>query len=244
MLESGQLVDSMGKRCSFRNAVLVLTTSPTTAPLPAGLAPAAASSAGSSSGGSDGGSSGGTTVVQVPEGHVHPEAYASGDSGRHGGGGHSAHSAAAQALQPGCGDSAQQGAVGAGAGAAAPVHPLRYVPAELLSRLDAAVSMQPLSAADMRRVLELQLAECCAALEQQGVRLTVDDAAAEWLATHGCSPVSGAARLQPLLREQLLLPAAEALLEARLASGRRASEPLAVAAGVAPDGCGLRLWAG
>ncbi|EFN53395.1 hypothetical protein CHLNCDRAFT_6558, partial [Chlorella variabilis] len=94
----------------------------------------------------------------------------------------------------------------------AAVHPLRHLPSELLSRLDCQVSMAPLSPADMLRVVELQLAECQAALGQQGIGLRVEPDARRWLAARGLSPASGARRLQSLLREQLLLPVAEALL--------------------------------
>lgn len=237
VLESGQLTDSMGKRCSFRNSVLVLTTSPTTAALPAGWAVVAAEVGGEADASSSSSGGDGMTVVGVPEGHFHLDAS---DSGRPSGNWHSAHSAAALALE----DEATRSTKRPGQ-LTAPVHPMRYVPAELLSRLDAAVSMQRLSAADMRRVLELQLADCSAALGQQGIQLTVEDAAAAWLATHGLSPVSGAQRLQPLLREQLLLPVAEALLEARLAAGAQpAPLALAITAGLALGGSGLHVRVG
>ena len=264
VLESGQLQDGMGKRCDFRNALLVLATSPTAAPLPEGWAdaPQAAAPAPAESGpgsvaagpaagpGERGGGAGeasGTIGVSVPEAHVHPEAYASGDSSSSGGGSvHSAHSAAAQCLQPDAG--------GSRLGAApqqqqqqqqqqAAVHPLRHLPSELLSRLDCQVSMAPLSPADMLRVVELQLAECQAALGQQGIGLRVEPDARRWLAARGLSPASGARRLQSLLREQLLLPVAEALLGE--SAGRRAGSmpvtPTAATARVAPDGSRLDI---
>ena len=244
VLETGQLVDSMGKRCDFRNAILVLTTSPTNAPLPTLAGPGSSSGGGGSSGGD-----GDPTVVSVLEGHVHPEAYAA-DASRPST--HTGHSAAALCLQPEEGSGGSSGAGGAGGQQAhrqarqaqqQAVHPLRYVPAELLARLDAALSMQPLSAADARRVVELQLADIQAALVQQGVQLRVDAAAQEWLAAQGLSPVSGAQRLRPLLREHLLLPVADTLLQRRLerqagagGAGADGAEPLAATATLAADG--------
>lgn len=237
MLESGQLQDSMGKRCDFRNAVLVLTTSPTAAPLPAGLAgsvlaggrpqqqsplqhageqPDATLSA------SDAWQQGPTSVV-LPEAHVHPEAYAGDAIGAAGGSTHSAHSAAAQCLQP---EEAPRTA-------RQPVHPLQHLPAELLSRLDAVVSMQPLGRADMERVLGLQLDEAQVALRRQGVELQVDAAARAWLAQRGHSPLSGAQRLQALLREHLLLPIAEAVLQRRLEEQQAAQQERTVVSGEA-----------
>jgi hypothetical protein len=249
-LDSGHLQDSMGKRCDFRNAVLVLTTSPTNAPLPpswaatqaaaaaVGPAPAADGSIGSISGS---GSNGGDTVL-APEGHIHPEAFAGGDSSKSGSGSHNAHSAAAQSLEP-------DAVAGPSAGQQQQrqqqaVHPLRQLPAELLSRLDVALSMQPLGPADMVRVVEMQLAEFGAALAAQGIQLQVDPAAQHWLAAHGMSPVSGAQRLQSLLREQLLLPVADALLRARVGEAEGAAGAgalLAVTARLAADGVGLTV---
>ncbi|PRW59843.1 ATP-dependent chaperone [Chlorella sorokiniana] len=269
VLETGQLVDSMGKRCSFRNTILVLTTSPTTAPLPslADGSPSggnsSSSSGGSSSGssGDDGGSSsssssastgsrrgtsGDPDVVSVLEGHMHPEVFA-GDASR--GSTHSGHSAAALCLQPE--EASSTASAAAGAQPAAPAqqaqqvqHPLRYVPAELLARLDAALSMQPLSTADMRQVLELQLAGIQADLEQQGVLLQVAAPAQQWLAARGLSPASGAQRLRPLLREQLLLPVADVLLQRRLAQRQQEGNeaaPLVVHVAVAADGSQLEV---
>ncbi len=260
MLETGQLVDSMGKRCDFRNAILVLTTSPTSAPLPSlaedGTSGSASSGGASSLGGgginrgsregSD--SSGDPSVVSILEGHVHPEVYA-GDASR--GSAHSGHSAAALCLQP---EEEGSGAGGGSAQQAAPAqqahqaaHPLRYVPAELLARLDAALSMQPLSANDMQRVLQLQLAGIQADLEQQGVQLQVAPPAQQWLAARGLSPASGAQRLRPLLREQLLLPVADVLLQRRLAQRQQGggdAAPLVVQAAVAPDSSGLEVKLG
>ena len=246
MLETGQLVDSMGKRCDFRNAILVLTTSPTTAPLPS-LADGGPHGSSSSSGGGGGSSSAGNSdpdVVSVLEGHVHPEVYA-GDTSR--GSAHSGHSAAALCLQPEEGSSGGQQAAPTQQASPAQqaqqaAHPLRYVPAELLARLDAALSMQPLSPADMQKVLELQLAGIRADLQQQGVQVQVTAAAQQWLAARGLSPASGAQRLRPLLREQLLLPVADVLLQQRLA--QRQAEggnavPLVVSVAVADDGSRL-----
>lgn len=249
----------MGKRCDFRNTILVLTTSPTSAVLPSlaggslddgslvggGSAPSSSPSGGSSSSSASGSSGGGDPdVVRVLEGHVHPEVFA-GDAGRSSS--HSGHSAAALCLQP---EEGSGGVGAAGAQQAAPTrqaqqaqHPLRYVPAELLARLDAALSMQPLSAADMQRVLELQLAEVQADLEQQGVRLQVAEPAQRWLAARGLSPVSGAQRLRPLLREQLLLPVADALLQRRMQQQGGGAAPLVLNVAVAADGSQLGVSA-
>ncbi|KAL4435856.1 hypothetical protein ABPG77_000618 [Micractinium sp. CCAP 211/92] len=211
VLESGQLQDSMGKRCDFKNAIIVLTTSPTAAPLPGG--PPGVPPGGEHQpqqaqqplGGGSAGQQEATTVLR-PEAHVHPEAYASDSNSTAGSGTHSAHGAAAQCLQVEERPPA----------ARRPAHPLRHLPAELLSRLDAVVGMQQLSGADMERVVDLQLAEMQGMLQQQGIVLQVDAAARAWLAERGRSPVSGARRLQALLREQLLLPIADAVLQRRL----------------------------
>ncbi len=68
----------------------------------------------------------------------------------------------------------------------------------------------------MERVVDLQLAEMQGMLQQQGIVLQVNAAARAWLAERGRSPVSGARRLQALLREQLLLAIADAVLQRRL----------------------------
>lgn len=197
----------MGRRCDFRNALLVLCTIPTAAPMPAGwgAASAAAEPPQGMAPALEGGHRDGSTVVAASE-HIHPEAFASGEAG----GGSTAHAAAAQCLQH------DGGAARDHAGAPAH-HPLLLLPSELLARLDSVVSMARLSPADALRVVELQLEECGRALEQQGVRLQVEPAAQRWLAERSVSPAAGARRLQPLLRQQLLLPVAEALLRQRLA---------------------------
>ena len=248
-LDSGHLQDSMGKRCDFRNAVLVLTTSPTNAPLPPSWAATQAAAAAAEAtgpvpgaGGSSGSGTNGGDTVLAPEGHIQPEAFAGGDSSKSGSGSHNAHSAAAQSLEPdaSAGPSAGQQQQRHQQGA----HPLRQLPAELLSRLDVVLSMQSLGPTDMRRVAEMQLAEFGAALAAQGIQLQVDPAAQHWLAAHGLSPVSGAQWLQSLLREQLLLPVADALLLARVgeAEGEAgAGALLAVTAHLAADGVGLTV---
>jgi hypothetical protein len=229
VLESGELRDAMGRRCDFRNALLLLTTSPTGQPLPGSLAgggpclAAAAASPGHSSGE-----------------HVHAEASATSGSSS----ASSHHSAAAQGLQQeaehgrvgGSGSSSRGSAGGAGVNPA--VHPARLLPGELLSRLDSVVSMQPLSQADMRQIVELQLADVQAALQQQGITLSMHSAACDWLAKHGASVEAGARRLQPVLREQLLLPAAECLL-ANQAGGTAAGAETQLGVHVAADGSKL-----
>ena len=251
VLETGQLVDSMGKRCNFRNTILVLTTSPTTAPLPSLADGGPHGSSSSSIGGGGGSSSAGSSdpdVVSVLEGHVHPEVYA-GDASR--GSTHGGHSAAALCLQPEEGSGRGQQAVPTQQAVPAQqaqqaAHPLRYVPAELLARLDAALSMQPLSLAEMQQVLELQLAGIQADLSQEGLQVQVTAAAQQWLAARGLSPASGAQRLRPLLREQLLLPVADVLLQQRLAQRQAEggnAAPLVVSVAVADDGSRLEVSA-
>lgn len=236
----------MGKRCDFRNTLMVLTTSPTTVPLPPGWGsyegpPATAFSPASRARDEEVTAGRGrdtaitTTTTVVPEQHIHPEAAASGwDSGSSSSSA-GAHGAAAQCLSPEAANRPNA------SGTSAAVHPLRYLPSELLSRLDAVVSMQPLSAADALRVVQLQLAECHEALQQQSVSLVVSPDAQRWLAERDLSSASGARRLQPLLREQLLLPIASALLRHRLEGGLATGMPAVATASVASDGSRLHV---
>ncbi|MFZ9270764.1 MAG: ATP-dependent Clp protease ATP-binding subunit [Prochlorococcaceae cyanobacterium] len=88
---------------------------------------------------------------------------------------------------------------------------------EFLNRIDEVIRFRPLAAADLQRIVRLQLAELAALLAEQRLVLEVDDAVVQALAEQGYEPEYGARPLRRVLRRALENPLATALLEERFA---------------------------
>ena len=91
---------------------------------------------------------------------------------------------------------------------------------EFLNRIDEVIRFRPLAAADLQRIVRLQLAELAALLAEQQLVLEVDDAVVQSLAEQGYEPEYGARPLRRVLRRALENPLATALLEERFAQAR------------------------
>jgi ATP-dependent Clp protease ATP-binding subunit ClpA len=84
---------------------------------------------------------------------------------------------------------------------------------EFLNRIDEVIRFRPLAAADLQRIVRLQLAELSSLLAEQRLELRVDEAVVDRLATQGYEPEYGARPLRRLLRRQIENPLATELLE-------------------------------
>jgi ATP-dependent Clp protease ATP-binding subunit ClpB len=84
---------------------------------------------------------------------------------------------------------------------------------EFLNRIDEVIRFRPLAKEDLRRIVRLQLRELAALLEEQQLRLEVDDAVVSALAERGYEPEYGARPLRRLMRRWIENPLATELLE-------------------------------
>ena len=90
----------------------------------------------------------------------------------------------------------------------------------------------PLEVADLVKIVRLQLADLSVLLQEQGLRLQVEDAVAEAIAHRGHEPEYGARPLRRVLRRELENPLATQLLEERFSGAR------GVRVGLRTDGSG------
>ncbi|MFM1813275.1 MAG: hypothetical protein RLZZ336_2213, partial [Cyanobacteriota bacterium] len=86
---------------------------------------------------------------------------------------------------------------------------------EFLNRIDEVIRFRPLAAADLERIVRLQLVELAALLAEQQLGLEVDPAVVAELARQGYEPEYGARPLRRVLRRLIENPLATALLEER-----------------------------
>ena len=91
---------------------------------------------------------------------------------------------------------------------------------EFLNRIDEVIRFRPLAAADLERIVRLQLAELAALLAEQQLGLEVDEAVVQALARQGYEPEYGARPLRRVLRRAIENPMATALLEERFDQAR------------------------
>ena len=91
---------------------------------------------------------------------------------------------------------------------------------EFLNRIDEVIRFRPLAAADLQRIVRLQLAELAALLAEQHLVLEVDEGVVQALAAQGYEPEYGARPLRRVLRRQIENPLATALLEDRFGEAR------------------------
>ena len=103
---------------------------------------------------------------------------------------------------------------------------------EFLNRIDEVIRFRPLEVVDLVKIVRLQLADLSLLLQEQGLRLQVEDAVAEAIAHRGHEPEYGARPLRRVLRRELENPLATQLLEERFSGAR------GVRVGLRTDGSG------
>ena len=91
---------------------------------------------------------------------------------------------------------------------------------ELLNRFDEIVVFRPLKKEELRKVVDLMLAEVNATLKSQNVAVTVTQAAADWLVEHGYDPKLGARPLRRLVQRTVENIVAERLLSGAVSAGQ------------------------
>ncbi|MEZ5500008.1 MAG: ATP-dependent Clp protease ATP-binding subunit ClpA [Steroidobacteraceae bacterium] len=106
---------------------------------------------------------------------------------------------------------------------------------EFRNRLDAVIQFAPLDTKTIERVVDKLLVEVEAQLESKGVAILFDEAARQWIATHGYDVKMGARPMARLIQERVKRPLAEELLFGKLADGGT------VKVGVSADGKELTL---
>jgi ATP-dependent Clp protease ATP-binding subunit ClpB len=90
---------------------------------------------------------------------------------------------------------------------------------EFLNRLDEILIFRRLSRADMKSIVDIQLARLQQLLADRKIVLEVDDKARAWLADAGYDPVYGARPLKRVIQRSLQNSLAEAILAGRIADG-------------------------
>ena len=104
---------------------------------------------------------------------------------------------------------------------------------EFRNRLDAIIHFAPLGRPEILKVVDKNLRELQALLDEKGVTLTVSQPAREWLAEKGYEPAFGARPMARLVETQLKKPLADAILFGALKGGGTAK--------VVRKGDGLRI---
>jgi ATP-dependent Clp protease ATP-binding subunit ClpA len=90
---------------------------------------------------------------------------------------------------------------------------------EFRNRLDAIIQFAPLGRPEILKVVDKNLKELEALLEEKGVTLEVSRPAREWLAEKGYEPAFGARPMARLVERQLKKPLADAILFGELKHG-------------------------
>jgi ATP-dependent Clp protease ATP-binding subunit ClpB len=93
---------------------------------------------------------------------------------------------------------------------------------EFLNRLDEIILFNRLGRADMRGIVEIQLARLRKLLAERRIGLDLTDRAIAWLAETGYDPVYGARPLKRVIQRHLQDPLALRLLEGRIGEGETA----------------------
>ncbi|WP_460448760.1 ATP-dependent chaperone ClpB [Alsobacter sp. SYSU BS001988] len=90
---------------------------------------------------------------------------------------------------------------------------------EFLNRLDEIVLFNRLGRQDMRRIVDIQLADLQRRLSERKITLRIDDTARTWLANTGYDPVYGARPLRRVIQRELQNPLASMLLSGTVQDG-------------------------
>ena len=94
---------------------------------------------------------------------------------------------------------------------------------EFLNRVDDMVVFHPLTAEDLAKIVELQLARLKARLEDRRITLEMTQAAISDIATKGYNPVYGARPLKRLIQQDIETPLAKLLVKGELKDGDTAT---------------------
>ena len=90
---------------------------------------------------------------------------------------------------------------------------------EFLNRVDEIIIFSPLSVEDVKRIVDLQMGETAARLQEQGLTVELTDEAREWLARQGYDPAFGARPLRRALQKYVESPLSIQLLRGDFPAG-------------------------
>ncbi len=90
---------------------------------------------------------------------------------------------------------------------------------EFLNRIDKIIVFRPLTAKDVKQIVQLQAAELQALAAAQGFKLTITAAALKRIAELGFSPEQGARAIRKVIQDEVENPLARAILERKFARG-------------------------
>jgi len=79
----------------------------------------------------------------------------------------------------------------------------RFFKPEFINRLSAIVVFNPLSKSNIRKVVELRLAEVQDRLKEKMITLSLDNASKDWLGAAGYSPAYGARPLNRVIQTEV-----------------------------------------
>lgn len=92
---------------------------------------------------------------------------------------------------------------------------------EFLNRVDEIITFHPLDKKQIRRIVDLQLAQVYERLAEKHITLSVGQKVKEWLATKGYDPQLGARPLKRVIQTELLNPLAMYLLDGTIEEGQQ-----------------------
>jgi ATP-dependent Clp protease ATP-binding subunit ClpB len=90
---------------------------------------------------------------------------------------------------------------------------------EFLNRIDEVLIFHPLSAANIRRIVELQIKRLQGQLQDRGIELQVSGAALDAIAAQGYDPTFGARPLKRVIQQRIQNPLATEILKREFAEG-------------------------
>ncbi len=90
---------------------------------------------------------------------------------------------------------------------------------EFLNRIDKVIVFRPLTAKDVRKIVEVQITELQTLALAQGYKLTVTPAAQKRVAELGFSPEQGARAIRKVIQDEIENPLARAILEKQFSKG-------------------------
>jgi len=92
---------------------------------------------------------------------------------------------------------------------------------EFINRIDNTVVFHTLGKEDIRKIVELLIAELEQQLVLKGVTLEVTDACKDWIGEKGFDPIFGARPLRRVIQDEVEDRLSDALLEGRFQEGDR-----------------------
>ena len=90
---------------------------------------------------------------------------------------------------------------------------------EFLNRIDEIIMFSPLTREQMMEIVDLQMKDVCARLEEHGLKVELTQAAREWLATEGYDASFGARPLKRALQKYVESPLSVSLLSGEFGQG-------------------------